>query len=129
MPKFIIEQYETMVNRYEVEADSMMEALIDFREGSVGDFVGHTDISPYANNELGMSFEVLPEEIDIEEIRANFNEDRNSEYLESIHSIKEQTNIVYLCNSCDALHEDPTLTCHYCPSDSIREVSKGDLCL
>ncbi len=92
MAKYIIKQYETAINIYEAEGKSMLEALLEFRNGNVGDFVGHEDFSPEANNDLGESFECLPEEIsdeDIEIIRSKFNSNRNNDFLESIYEIKE----------------------------------------
>lgn len=35
--------------------------------------------------------------------------------------------MVYICNECDAMHGDETNSCDYCDSESIREVTKGDM--
>jgi len=88
MPKYIIKQYETVVNSYEVKADDMTEALVLFRCNMAGDFIRHEDVEPEANNEIGMSFDDAPEEIDLDRVRCECNNERNSEYIESIHSIE-----------------------------------------
>jgi rubrerythrin len=128
MPKFVIEQFERVVNVYEVEADNATQALLDFRQGMVGDFLGQTGDFPEAANDHGISFEELQDSgLDLELLRKEFNEDRNSEYLESIKSFQQDDENVYLCNECDAMHEDETDSCDNCPSESIRTVSKGDI--
>jgi len=45
------------------------------------------------------------------------------EYMEM--NFEEQS--VYICNECNEMHEDKTITCEYCPSESIREVAKSDM--
>lgn len=128
MPKYTIKQFETVVNSYEVEADNLTEALISLSRGE-GDFMGIHDSEPEANDHIGISFDELPDDIDldIERIRTEFNSERRSEYIESIHSFDIPKELVYLCNSCHEIHEDPTESCDHCPSESIRIVSKGDL--
>jgi hypothetical protein len=41
--------------------------------------------------------------------------------------IQNGEEFVYICNECNEIHEDETQTCEYCPSESIREVTKSDM--
>lgn len=89
MPKFIIEQFETIVNRYEIESEDMTQALIDFREHG-GDPIGQNmDFGKEANNEIGISFEEIEEKINTRRIISEFNMERRNEYIESINSIEQ----------------------------------------
>lgn len=93
MPKYIIKQYETVINNYEVEADNIMQALLDFRSNKVGDFIEKEDCEPEVNNEVGIHFNELPEEItetDKDKLRFEFNIYPDDDYLESILSIEEK---------------------------------------
>lgn len=93
MPKFIIKQFETVVNKYEVEADNKMQALLDFRMNMAGDFIAKEDLDPIICNEYGLSFEDLEEQgfthKEIEQLRKEFNDNKRYDYLESICAIEE----------------------------------------
>ena len=89
MKKFIIQQYETTIFAYEVEAENLTEALLAVRCGEA-DMLEQIEIEPIVNSDIGLSFEEVEDmDIDLERIRSEFNEDRNSEFLESIHKIEE----------------------------------------
>jgi hypothetical protein len=91
MKKYLIKTYETVISHYEINAESATEALMSFRLDDSGDFVHQENEQSISNNEIGLSFEVLPVElnIDTDMIQQEFNEERNNEYIESIHSIEE----------------------------------------
>ncbi|WP_182101622.1 hypothetical protein [Niallia taxi] len=59
------------------------------------------------------------------EYRMNFNRILSYKDLRETASDEE---VVYLCNKCDEIHEDPTDKCDHCDGDT-RIVSKGDLAL
>lgn len=59
------------------------------------------------------------------EYRMNFNRILSYKDLRETASEDE---VVYLCNKCDEIHEDPTDKCDHCDGDT-RIVSKGDLAL
>ncbi|MED1125183.1 hypothetical protein [Bacillus atrophaeus] len=89
MKKFEIKQFETIVNTYEVEAEDINEALMLLKSNTSGDFIRQEDLLPEPNYYIGIPFEQAPEELDQKLIRSEFNNDKSSDFLESIFDIKE----------------------------------------
>ncbi|MFJ8247332.1 hypothetical protein [Peribacillus asahii] len=72
-------------------------------------------------NKKFIQLDLIEDSNDLEEFKKRedeeVEEDDEDEVPEEIH----------LCNECDEMHYDPTDTCEYCPSESMRVVNKGDL--
>lgn len=90
MPVYEIEQYESVIKKYKVEAADATQALLILAERG-GDSIDQQEMEQSEITEYGISFSdeaVEALDIDTEVIRSEYNSDKNHEYLEAIASIK-----------------------------------------
>jgi len=87
MPKFIVEQYETHVQKYAVEAEDKAEAIKKVMAGSAKPFgeLTYLELNEYA----GMSTEAGFSDKELDKLDAASLIDRDGGYVFSICSIKE----------------------------------------
>jgi hypothetical protein len=88
MPKFIVEQYETHVLRYAVEAEDKVEAIKRVMGGHGKQQGEQTFLA--LNEDIGMSIEeerFTDKELD--KLHASSLIDRNANFVFSIHSVEE----------------------------------------
>lgn len=86
MPKFIVEQYETHVQRYAVEAQDKADAI----KRVMGGHGKPTGDQAYLelNEDKGMSIEGFSDK-ELDKLNADSLIDRNGGYVFSIHSVEE----------------------------------------